>query len=49
MNRVLFYLGKKIMYIWLYVFLRCARACVCRCHGDVICVGYELNRYSGLW
>ena len=27
------------MYVWLHVFLGCTRACVCRCDGDVICVG----------
>ena len=26
-----------LMYVWLYVFLGCTRACVCRCDGDVIC------------
>ena len=23
--------------------------CVCRCDGDVICVGHDLNRCSGWW
>ena len=27
----------------------CTRACVCRCDGDVICVGHDLNRCSGWW
>ena len=33
------------MYVWLcvYVFLCCTRACVCRCDGNVICVGHDLN------
>ena len=35
------------MWVWLYVFLGCTHACVCRCNGDVICVDHELNRYSG--
>ena len=26
-----------------------ALACVCRCVGDVICVGHDLNRCSGWW
>ena len=30
--------------VWLYVFLGCTRACVCRCDGDVICVRQALNR-----
>ena len=25
----------------------CTRACMCGCHGDVICVGPDLNRYTG--
>ena len=32
-----------------YVFLGCTCACVCRCDSDVICVGHDLNRYSGWW
>ena len=24
------------MYVWLYVFIGCTRACVCRFNGDVI-------------
>ena len=36
--------AKKVYVVWLYVFLGCTRACVCRCDGDVICVGRELNR-----
>ena len=31
------------MYVWLYVFLAYTRACVCRCDGDVICVGHNLT------
>ena len=30
------------MKVWLYVFLGCTRACVCRCDGDVICVDNDL-------
>ena len=37
------------LYVWLYVFLGCTRACVCRCDGDVICVGHDLNRCSWWW
>ena len=29
------------MLIWLYVFLGSTRACVCRCDGDVFCVGHD--------
>ena len=42
----LFCPDKNVMYVWLYVFLGCTRACVCRCNGDVICVGH---RWSGWW
>ena len=38
--------GKKL---WLYVFLRCTHACVCRCDDDIICVGHDLNRCSEWW
>ena len=27
--------------------LGCTRACVCRCDGNVICVGHDLNLCSG--
>ena len=27
----------------------CTRACVCRCDGDVICIGHDLNRCSWWW
>ena len=37
------------MQVWLYVFLCCTRACVCRSDGDVICVGHDLNWFSGWW
>ena len=36
-------LGKNCMYVWLYIFLGCTRACGC----DVICVGHNLNRCTG--
>ena len=29
--------------------LDCTSDCVCRCGGDVICVGHDLNRCSGWW
>ena len=38
---------ENTMYVWLYVFLGCTRACVYRCDGDVICVCHDLNRCSG--
>ena len=34
---------------FMYVFLFCTRACVCRCDGDVICVGLDLSWCSWLW
>ena len=45
--KLLFCSGTNFMYVWLYVFLGCTRACVCRCDGVVICVGHDLNRCSG--
>ena len=47
--RLFFVHTKTYMYVWLYVFLGCTRACVCRCDGDVICVGHDLIRCSGWW
>ena len=35
-------------YVWLYVFLGYTLACVDRCDGDVICVGHDMNRSSGM-
>ena len=32
-----------------YVFLGCTRTCVCGCDRDVVCVGRDLNRYTGWW
>ena len=46
---VMFCPGQNFMYVWLYVFLCCTRACVCRCDGDVICVGHDLYWCSGWW
>ena len=31
------------------LFYFCTRSCRCRCDGDVICVGHDLNRCSGWW
>ena len=31
------------------VFLGCTCVCVSGCDSDVICVGYDLNRWSGWW
>ena len=46
---VLCCLGKNFMKVWLYVFIGCTRACVCRCDGNVICVGNDLNWCSWWW
>ena len=35
--------GKNFLTVWLYVFLGCTRACVCKCDGYVICVDHDLN------
>ena len=43
-NRVQVILSGKKLYVWLYAFLGCTRACVCRCDG--ICVGHDLNQCS---
>ena len=40
---------QKTMWVWLYVFLGCTRACVCRCDGDVMCGGYDLNWLSAVY
>ena len=45
----LFCPGKKFMWVWLYVFLDCTRACVCGCDGDIICVGQDLNWCTEWW
>ena len=37
------------MQVWLYVFIGCTPVCVCRCDGDVIYVGNNLNRCSWWW
>ena len=38
------YVGMVVCISWLHSCL-----CVCRCDGDVICVGHDLNRCSGWW
>ena len=30
------------VFVWVYIFLGCTRACVYGCDGDVICVGHDL-------
>ena len=40
---VLFCPGKNFMWVWLYVFIACV------CVGDVVCVGHNLNRWTGWW
>ena len=42
-----FFPGKNFLYVWLYIFLNCTRAC--GCDGDVICVGHDLNLCTGWW
>ena len=45
-----FVLSRQLyIYIWVYVFLGCTRACVYRCDGDVIYVCHDLNQCSGWW
>ena len=41
--------AKNFVKVWLYVFLGCTRTCVCGCDCDVICIGHDLNRCTGLW
>ena len=45
----LFFLSRQKLYVGMVVcvFLGCTRDCVCRCDGDDICVGHDLNRCSG--
>ena len=39
-----FVLSWQNLYVVMFdVFLGCTRACVCRCGGDVICVGHDLK------
>ena len=40
---IIFFSRKNLMYVWLYVFPGCTRACVCGCDGDVV------NRCTGWW
>ena len=44
---VIFCSCKNCLYVWLYIFLCCTRACVYRSDGDVICVGHALNGALG--
>ena len=37
------YVGMVVCIYWLYLCL------CCRCDGVVICVGYDLNQWSGCW
>ena len=37
------------MYGCMYFLAELVFVCVCRCYGDVICVGNDLNRCSGWW
>ena len=46
---VLFCPGKNFLYVWLYIFIGCTRACVCGCDGYAICVDHDLNRCSWWW
>ena len=43
-SEIFFFPGKNCMWVWLYEFLGCTRACMCRGDGDLICVGHDLNR-----
>ena len=43
----LFCFVQETIYVGMVVCIfGCSRACVCRCDGDVICVGHDLNRCS---
>ena len=43
--QAIFFVGMLVCISWLH---RVA-ACVCRCDGDVICLGQDLNRCCGWW
>ena len=46
--RLFCFVQEKLLYVGMvYVFLGRTRACVCGCHGDVICLGHDLNRCTG--
>ena len=43
----LFQAKNVCMYGFMYLFA--ALVLVCRCDGDVVCVGHDLNRCTGWW
>ena len=52
-SAVLFILRSKLLYKTLCrygcMYFLATLVLVCRCYGDVICVGHDLNRCSGWW
>ena len=46
-NRMQVVLSRQKLYVWMVVYIGYSCACVCRCDGDVICVGHDLNRCYG--
>ena len=47
--RLLCFVQTKTLCRYGCMYFCCTRACVCRCDGDVICVGHDLNQCSGWW
>ena len=45
----LFFFWQKLYVVWFDASHGCTRDCLCRCDGDVICVGHDLNRCYGWW
>ena len=44
-KRLFCFVQANCVYVWLYVFIGCTRAC--GCDGDVVCVGHDLNLCTG--
>ena len=47
--RLVCFVQAKIVWMYGCMYFGCIRACVCRCDGDVLCVGHAMNRWSGWW
>ena len=45
-NRIQVVLSRRKLYVGMVVCISCISVLVCKCDGDVICVGYDLNRCS---
>ena len=41
--------GKTLCRYGCMYFLAAHGTCVCGCNCDVVCIGHDLNRYTGWW